>query len=178
MSEKVNNETILTEAIFEQFVQKNTVILYSFTKRYLNNQQEIEDIVQDSLYKLWNEREKFSTINSPHNNLFKIIKNSALNLLRNKKRLVYNSQLDPDNYSESDFLNDIIATESSFIIAEAIETLPEQSRNVMLLHLSGLKGEEIARELGISVSSVKTLKTFSMKKLAKIVPKKLFLTIF
>lgn len=177
MSEKVNNETILTEAIFEQFVQTNTVILYSFTKRYLNNQQEIEDIVQDSLYKLWNEREKFPTINSPLNYLFTIIKNSALNLLRNKKRLVYHSQLDPDHYYESDFLNDIIATESSFLIAEAVGALPVQSRNVMLLHLSGLKGEEIAHELGISVSSVKTLKTFALNKLAKTIPQKLFLTI-
>ena len=46
-----------------------------------------------------------------------------------------------------------------------IKNLPESAQNIMMLALNGLKNNEIASELGISINTVKTQKKIAYTKL-------------
>ena len=50
------------------------------------------------------------------------------------------------------------------LVAE-IKQLPEAAREIMILALNGLKNQEIADELNISINSVKTQKKIAYSKL-------------
>lgn len=171
---KTNADNSSYKHDFDSFVTENSVIFCAFARRYTFDQFEIEDLVQEALIQLWRSNE---VIESPINYVFTSIKNRALNNIRSNKKINYKIDIDPNDYCVNDFMGDLIALESSKMIADTIAQLPEQSRNVMLLIIQGLKGEEVAKELGISVSSVKTLKTLSIKKLKLTLPKKQLLMI-
>ena len=49
------------------------------------------------------------------------------------------------------------------LLDQAIQLLPERTREILLLKLQGLKNQEIADQLHISVNSVNTLKANAYK---------------
>jgi RNA polymerase sigma-70 factor (ECF subfamily) len=67
-----------------------------------------------------------------------------------------------DYYKEA-----LIIEETNEIIYQAICKLSPQGKEVIELSLDGLKNEEIARELGISINTVKTIKQRAFKFLRK-----------
>jgi RNA polymerase sigma-70 factor (ECF subfamily) len=83
-----------------------------------------------------------------------------LNFLRHdlvEKKFAEN-QLD-DSLTQEEILTQIIKAEALVLIKQAIEALPEGCRTVLkLAFFEGLKNEQIALELGISINTVKTQK--------------------
>ncbi len=121
-----------------------------------------EDIAQDVFIKLWSEREKLLGVQSVKNYLYVSVKNHCLNHLWHiKVEEKYISNFDRDELFQ--FNNKVIEEETYRILKQAIDKLPEQRRNIMILTLKGLKNQEIAERLGISVNTVKTLKYKSLK---------------
>ena len=57
-----------------------------------------------------------------------------------------------------DFLQEVTRQETMRMLYVAIDQLPPQTRNVILLNLEGKTNPEVAEELGISVNTVKCLK--------------------
>ena len=65
--------------------------------------------------------------------------------------------------SEEFFIDAIMREESSLIISQAIEGLPDMGRQVLNMAVEGLSNQEIADVLGISVNTVRTHKSRAYK---------------
>ena len=66
---------------------------------------------------------------------------------------------------DPDFLHEITNQETLRILHQAIDTLPPQTRKIILLGLNGKNNNEIAEALNISVNTVKTQMKIAYKTL-------------
>jgi len=122
-----------------------------------------EDIVQDVFVSMWENLENLHTINSIKSFLFASVRNSCINYLKHQKveqRYLNNYE---DIYSEEFFLNQIIEEETDRLIYKVIGSLAPQTRKILVYHLAGYSNSEISTKLGISVNTIKTLKSRAYK---------------
>lgn len=149
--------------------------LCMFSKRYLIQEDAADDIVQEAFIYIWNKRKEIQSINHARSYLYRYVKNRSLNFIRDKKTLgmIDCEIIDSDLwYSKS-----IIVEETYEIIYNAINKLSPQGREVIEFSLDGLKNQEIADKLKISINSVKTIKLRAFKFLRKEL-KAYFITLF
>ena len=69
--------------------------------------------------------------------------------------------------NETSTLNYIIQEEALRLLNESIEQLPPRMAEVIRLSLEGLKQEEIAEQMEVTVANVKRLKALGIEKLKK-----------
>lgn len=162
-----------TENDLRDFIENNSSLFFAFAYRYIKQQDEVEDLIQESYLKLWRDRKKIGNITSPINYIFTMIKNGALNTIEHNRRISIG--IEHDVRDNTDFYNTIIEVESSQIIAETIRTLSPQSQEVLNLVVDGKSLDEIAYILNLSINSVKTVKYRAITKLSKILPKKILI---
>lgn len=77
----------------------------------------------------------------------------------------YADRLNPEQFDENLFDKNYIREETIRLIYQAIESLPENSKKIIDLSLQGLKNEDIAQALNLSVNTVKTHKKTAYKML-------------
>ena len=137
---------------------ENNLFLKKFLKRFLYQDQDIEDVVQETYIKACN-AEKIRDIEHPKAYLFSIAKNLALNELGRKSRKMtdFIEECEAANLAEpTESLEEHLqAEESVALYCRAASQLPERCRSVYLLRkVHGLSHKEIADHLGISLSAV------------------------
>ncbi len=162
-------EVVTFEELFRQLYPSMCVV----AKSYVKDEDIAEDMAQEAFMKLWRAKEKYSDINSLKSFLYIMVKNLCLNYLRNNtqgKKYIEESGV----LFQNDISHKIIEEESYRIIYEAINNLPTQTKNVMLLSLKGIQNKDIATRLGISVNTVKTLK-YNAHKTLRVVLKDYYL---
>lgn len=167
------------EHALEKFTKENYLSFCSVADRFVGNIDEAEDIVQDVLIRLWENRHRYPEIVCLKSFVYTMIRNHALNAIRQRKRSEAQLRNKPIE-EEPGFLNIIIEEESSRLLLQAINTLPEQSSRIIRMSLEGLKNGEIAEQLNISENTVKVLKYRSLKKLRILLRHRIFnlLTLF
>ncbi len=145
--------------LFENFYAS----LCIFAQKYVNDDEAVLDIVQDAFIYFWEKEKDITSINSAKSYLYKTVRNKSLNYLRNsnKEANAYMEYFESELY----FRDNIIEEETYQIIYNEIGVLPPQSQRVIEMSLDGLKNNEIAESLGISVNTVKTLKLRAFKSL-------------
>lgn len=134
--------------------------------RYLNDEVQSKDIAQEAFIKLWGKREEFKDIVSVKSYLYTTVRNLCLNFIRDHRKSVEISGTLPD-LAETDFKSIIIEEEAIHALYAAVDRLPAQTSRIIRMSLKGIKNQEIANELGISVNSVKTLKYNALNTLRK-----------
>jgi RNA polymerase sigma-70 factor (ECF subfamily) len=140
-----------------------------FAEQLLGDMNDAEDIVKDSYLKLWNKRADFDHAQSIRSFLYTATRNASLNHLRHlkvkdhfKKEMHY---LD-DQKGDELILQQMIRSELMRSIYQEIEKLPEKRQQVFrMIYFDGLKLEEIADKLGISVFTVKEHKAKALAQL-------------
>jgi RNA polymerase sigma factor (sigma-70 family) len=138
--------------------EKNRASLRRFISRFSVSSQDIDDITQETFLRAY-QVEKKRKIDEPKALLFRIARNLVLDDLAKKKvRSIVHFLEDAGDWEvalEGDALEDnILAQEKLGIFCEAIATLPPQCRKVVLLKkVYGFSHKEIAKQLGISVST-------------------------
>jgi RNA polymerase sigma-70 factor (family 1) len=163
-----------TDKIIRQINQKNKEgfkylydyyypSLCSFSYRFLKNKQEAEDVVQDVFLRLWKSKAKFNSVKSLSAFLYNSVKNASLNQLRYSAKFSDEglNGKQPQNLQmpdESSVQQILIEEEYHRQIYSAINKLSPERRNIILLSMDGLSNKEIARPMGISVNTIKTLK--------------------
>lgn len=103
--------------------------------------------------------------------LYKTLRNKCLNHLRHEQIRSRYAEMQAAHYkrersekkSEEFFIDAIMREESSLIISQAIEGLPEMGRQVLNMSVEGLSNQEIADVLGISINTVRTHKSRAYK---------------
>ena len=148
--------------IFESFYPA----LYLYASTIINDDIFIEDLVQEVFIKLWEKAEDFQHLNAVKSFLYTSVKNKCLNHIEHSKVVQKHKDFTLQHESNISIANNqIIEEETHRLIYNAINELPPGCKNVLLLSINGLKNDEIAEELNISVNSVKTQKKIAYKQL-------------
>jgi len=140
--------------------------LAAFGFKYVSDQFVAEDLVQEVFISMWEKRGDFSHLNALKSFLYTSVRNKCLNHIKHQavvqkheKSLVY--ELESDQYLEAH----VIEEETFNQLFQEIKDLPPSAREITLLALNGLKNQEIADELNISVNTVKTQKKIAYSRL-------------
>lgn len=144
-------------AVSSAFVEHN-VFLKKFLARFLSEQQDIEDVVQEAYLRAY-KTEQDREIEQPKAFLFQIAKNLALTELTRKSRQITDYINDVDfpavTGDEPTTEEEVEARQHIALFCEAVAALPERRRRACLLRkVHGLPHQEIAERLEISVSAV------------------------
>ncbi len=133
--------------------------LYRVAFRLLGESAAAEDMVQDSLLKIWEKRSELPHIQQPAAWCIRILNNRCIDLLRNRQRVTYSDlatahQLyDPTPNPQQQLEHN----DRKQRIVAALQSLPLQRRQVVeLREIEGLSYQEIATILGISLDQVRT----------------------
>jgi RNA polymerase sigma-70 factor (ECF subfamily) len=150
---------------FEALFNKYYAGLCYYAYKFVQNKEVAKDLVQDVFVMSWDKRNDFTTELNIKNYLYISLRNSCLNYLRHsvvEKKFIELSDINAHENEKG--LTNLIKAELVMSIREAIDKLPEGCRMVLkLAYFEGLKNDEIATELGISINTVKTQRQRAMK---------------
>jgi len=155
---------------FEQLVRENTGRMLSVGRRYLRNEDDAQEAVQEAFLSAFKAIERFEGGSLLSTWLHRIVVNACLMKLRTRRRKPEESIEDQlPGFLEDGHLteptpgwraraDDLLESgESRKLVRERIEALPEGHRTVLLLRdIEGYDTEQAAKELGISPGAVKT----------------------
>ncbi|WP_314708754.1 sigma-70 family RNA polymerase sigma factor [Prevotella denticola] len=132
--------------------------LFRLALRITLNRAEAEDIVQDTLIKVWNRREEWNAIDSIEAFSLTVCRNLSLDRIRKKGN--DNDSLEDVKAAEplasSNPQDRMIQTDKVRLIRQIVDGLPEKQRSCMQLRdFEGKTYKEIASVLGISEEQVK-----------------------
>jgi RNA polymerase sigma-70 factor (family 1) len=146
---------------FNFFFREYYAALTFYCFQFIKDKPAAEEIAGDALMKLWERHENFDNIPSIKSFLYTTTRNASLNWIRQQKR---NSQRIRDiaylsEKNETAFTSQIIETELYREIFLAMQTLPPKCRQVFkMLFIEGKNFQQIAGELGLSASTIRSQK--------------------
>lgn len=144
------------QSIYKTYYSRLCVFAYGF----LQNENDAEEIVQNVMLKLWEQKDKINEIENMQAYLFRSVKNQCLNFIkRNKLADVYKNETwkELKDLEEQTMSSTTEADNETQIkqLKSLIETLPERCQEVLRMSkFEGLKNKEIAEELDISLKAV------------------------
>ena len=151
---------------FGQIFDEYFNALCAFSYRYVPDRSEVEDIIQEVFIAFWKYNKEFNNINAVKAFLYTSARNKCLNYLKHLDvRKKHQSALIYELESEQFFKNHVIEEEAFNQLYSEIAKLPESAQKIMILAIKGLKNNEIATELNISINTVKTQKKIAYAKL-------------
>lgn len=145
------------EIAFELLFRDYYKSLCLFSLKIVKDAVVAEEITEDIFFQLWEKKETIDLNISVKSYLFKSVYNNSLKYLRHQKIVSIHEahvksdaesgiQL-PDNYAETG--------EIMYIIRKTLEQVPEKTRQIFEMNrYEGLKYNEIAEKLGISIKTV------------------------
>lgn len=141
--------------LYDQFSPK----VYNYALRLLHTQELAEEMVQEVFFKIWTLQSALLQINNFDAYLKTTTRNRCLNVIR---RMVIDGRADKiitanyvDAHNETE--EAIILKDTRQVINHAVALLPPQQKEVyQLCHQQGLKYDEVAKRLNISVNTVQT----------------------
>lgn len=167
---------LLLEAMHKGYYDR--LLYYAWT--IIHDKETSRDVVQEAFISYWNQRDHVAL--NPvqiRNFLYVNVKNSCLKHLRHDKVVdKYIHLQDPDPAEEALALNNMIQAEVLGEIYAAIDSLPEHCRRISKMgYIEGLKNQEIADKLDISINTVKTQKKRALQLLRLKLKPESFLTL-
>ncbi|MBP5257190.1 MAG: RNA polymerase sigma factor [Prevotella sp.] len=131
--------------------------LFRLALRITMNREEAEDVVQETMLKVWNKRDTWSEIESIEAYCLTVCRNMALDALRRRDRhpVVEEEPIDTADQSASPL--DITQQKDGVsMVQRLINRLPEKQRSCMQLRdIEGKTYKEIAQIMSISEEQVK-----------------------
>ena len=154
-----------SDKLFEVFFREHYPRYCYHANLIVEDKDMAEDVVQEAFAGLWEKWDEFDDESSAKAWLYTVVWHKALNQLRHEKvKLKSRPYLASDEVDDRDYLNDLIKAELFGQIHQAIESLPEGCRNIFKLsYFEGLKNQEIADALQLSVNTIKTQKARALQ---------------
>jgi RNA polymerase sigma-70 factor (ECF subfamily) len=153
---------------FEFLYKSHYRKLYVLSYKYLRNEEQAEEVVNDVFMKVWNLGDRLDNKHSLSAYMSRSVANASLNIIKSNQR--YDGKLDSFKHtlSESDEMEDQagLLEERLVKLEAAIELLPPQCKKVLMMSkFESYKQQEIADALNISVKTVKNHLTLGYEKL-------------
>ncbi|WP_293302438.1 RNA polymerase sigma factor [Pedobacter sp. UBA4863] len=158
----INEQSLLNliakgdERAFKDIFYHYVSPLSNFVQKVTNDVAITEEVVQDTFITIWLKKETISEIENFGGYLYTVCRNNALHALKKIAKTTLVTELLTDDY------NDCIAEEIDYIeefrklVDLSIQKLPAQQKKVYTLsRYDKLKHQEIAKQLGISIETVK-----------------------
>jgi len=169
---KKENEMLSTEYYFNKYFLQLSVFAFP----WVGSEEIAKDIVQDAFIVLMGRQdllEKEEPVIKSF--LYSSVKNLAMNIKR--RNIVFDrvrNQFNTDRPDDNDVLDNLINAELIGALHRELDELPEGCQRICrLIYLEGMKYEEVAQELNVSVNTVKTQRMRAINLL-----KRKFLNIF
>ena len=153
--------------------------LLLFVSYYLKSKHDVEEIVSDTFFAVWEQREKLVKVNNFNTYIYAIAKNNVFDYLKQKEK---RNRHIKDDASEAEYLvksssdpeTDMIRKELLGRLNDAIESLPAQNRIAFkLVRELKLKYKEAAEIMGISLKTLEAHLASATKRLEKILDEEL-----
>ena len=159
------------EAAFAEILSRYKDGLYAFLRRFLNQQDMIEDVFQETFLQLFTSRESFDTSRALRPWLFTIAINKARDALRKHQRTAATSLgtlSEPSEMSISDAVNtltsyqitpydEVAKDETAEQVRQIISTMPVNLREILVLaYFEQFSYKQMADILGIPIGTVKS----------------------
>jgi len=153
---------------FESLFRSSYVSLVKYAKSIVRDHDTAEEIVQDLFYRIWDNRERLSIGTSLNGYLFRAVHNKCLHMLEHKKvKEKHEREIIQSRISDSTVTPDPVGyNELQEAISRVLERLPDRCGRIFCMNrFEGLKYNEIADKLAVSVKTVeadmgKALKEF------------------
>jgi len=131
--------------------------LFRLALRITLNNAEAEDIVQDTMIRIWNKREEWTQFDSIEAYCLTIVRNLAID--RSQLKDSQNIELTPETQESpdaSDPYDQLVNDERLRLIHQLVKKLPEKQRTIFQLRdIEGKSYKEISVVLDISEEQVK-----------------------
>jgi len=159
------------EEAFREIVERYKNPLYAFLRRFLNRQDLVEDVFQETFLQLYSSKDKFDTSRPLHPWLFTIAANKAKDALRKIQRnasMSIGAIADSGNVSVDDVVNLLASYKTTpFDVASKDETarhvrqiianMPENLRGILILaYFEQFSYKQMAEILSIPIGTVKS----------------------
>jgi len=159
------NSVEWNENTFEKLYDEYYSSLCFFANKYLQDLDLSRSLVQELFVNLWLKREKIVVRDSIKPYLYKAVRNKSIDYLRESKKSVRLSDISESRLN-SPFEDKLEEAELNNRINQSINELPEKCREIFLLcRFEGLKYNQIADKLNISVKTVEMQMGIALKKL-------------
>jgi RNA polymerase sigma-70 factor (ECF subfamily) len=155
---------------FESLFRSSYVSLVKYAKTMIKDHDTAEEIVQDLFFRLWQDKENLKIESSLNGYLFRSVHNRCLHFIEHNRVIARHAEEISYNQSEnqespSDILN---YKELQEKIARIIEKLPERCGKIFTMsRFEGLKYNEIAKKLSVSVKTVEANMGRALKEFRK-----------
>lgn len=150
------------EMLFNDYYESLVAYACSFVDEY----DAAEELVQEVYFKLWTQRDKVNIKSTVKGYLYSMVRNASLNLIKHLKITEeyksYNKlsiEQFEQQVSDAAELSDL-----QYKIKRSINALPLQRKKIFLMsRYDGLKYQQIADELGISIRTVEKQMSAALK---------------
>ncbi len=153
-------ETTIEHILLSQY-EKYYRLAYS----YVQNEADALDVVQESAFRAIRDCHHVKNDNYLETWLYRIVINTALELLRKQKRVdtVENIETLSD---VQEFSEDIQALHSKWELSDILQSLPPKERTLIILrYIEDMRLEDIAQALGENLNTIKARLYRTLKKL-------------
>jgi len=158
-----------------EVIERDRPRLRSFIRRYVTDNGEAEDILQDVFYELIEAYRMMKPIQHVTAWLFRVARNRMTDLFRRKRSGSLNDVVASDGENEPLLLEDLLSSpdagpEEAYTrtllidaLEEAIDELPASQREVFLAHeVEGISFKQLSAETGVSVSTLLSRKHYAV----------------
>lgn len=133
-------------------------VLYRLALRITMNREEAEDVVQDTMLKVWNKRESWTGIDSIEAYCLAVCRNMAIDKTRkhgNDRLLPEHGEDAAEDQAQTPYER-MMLKDRMILVRRIVDTLPEKQRSCLQLRdFEGKSYREIAQVLDISEEQVK-----------------------
>ncbi len=161
-----------SQQAFRAIVETNQGFVYTVAYRFVNNEQEAEDITQEVFVRLWKNLHTYKQEVKLTTWLYKIVTNRCLDFLKSRHGRQRKNKVDID---KTRFVTDQSTPEKVFqqqelsriIHAAADDLTPKQKAVFILRDLEGLSQEEVGEALSMTTGNVKSNLFYARKKMTE-----------
>ncbi|WP_161964113.1 RNA polymerase sigma-70 factor [Chitinophaga flava] len=153
-------------AVFARVYEHFYPVLFATARKYLGEREQAEEVVQDVFLRLWEKDFTLEHAAALKSYLFRAVINQCINHLQ-RNRMLEGHHAEIQHLQEESYLCTFIEEqELRERIHHAVERLPEQCRRIFKLsRYGGLKNNEIAQQLELSVKTVENQMTIALRQL-------------
>ena len=138
------------EQQFSQLVRENKSTIYTVCYMFSNNQDEVADLFQEVLIKLWKGYSTFESRSDIKTWIYRVALNTCISIDRkNKRRAKHQLSMDINLLADKD-----AKTEQVSMLHRRINQLQPLDRAIVLLWLENISYDEIGAIVGITAKNV------------------------
>jgi RNA polymerase sigma-70 factor (ECF subfamily) len=155
-------------AAFERLVDREAPRLIRFAHGVLGSLDEAEDVVQETLIRLWETAARWTPDARIGTWLHRVCYNRAIDRLRRRRNFVDDSVL-AEVHDEAEPADAVLVRgEATLSVRAAIERLPARQRTaVLLFHIQGLPQRESAEVMGVTEAAFESMLSRARRQLRR-----------